>query len=149
MTISDNPWKDLGAMIAERRRELGMRTQQDLATAAGVSVATVTRLESGRPLQRRSWTWAAVEQALDWPSGHLERFMRHRTPPQVITLSESRIVDPHSTTRRYIKDALQTSLPDVTVSQALATEQAVVDALIRALREDGFLKSSPIPHSSD
>lgn len=142
MTITDDPWKDLGSMISERRRELGMRTQQDLADAAGVSVATVTRLESGRPLVRRSWTWAAVEQALDWPSGYFERYMRHRTPPQVITLSEDRLKNPDSTVRRYIKDALQKNLPDVTVSQALAAENAVVEALISALREEGFLASS-------
>ncbi|WP_414641836.1 helix-turn-helix transcriptional regulator [Actinocrinis sp.] len=129
-------------MISERRRELGMRTQQDLADAAGTSVATITRLESGRPLVRRSWTWAAVEQALDWPSGYLERYMRHRTPPPAITLSEARIKDPESTIRRSIKDALQKNLPDVTVSQALAAENAVVEALIRVLREEGVLASA-------
>jgi transcriptional regulator with XRE-family HTH domain len=61
------------AMIA-RRGHRGM-TQEDLASAAGVSVRTIWNTETGGrwPIAR---TRALIEEALGWPSGHMEAMAR-------------------------------------------------------------------------
>jgi transcriptional regulator with XRE-family HTH domain len=114
-----------------------MRTQQDLADAAQVSLATITRLESGKPLVRRSRSWDLVEAALKWPDGYIERYVNAagmQTPVgYLIEASELSEIEPRA--RLAIKDALMATLPDATVSQIVAAEAAA----IKALREAGLL----------
>lgn len=132
---SDEVWRDFAAMIVARRHQLGMRTQQALADAAGVSLATVTRLESGRPYVRRPWTWDAIETALKYPSGHFDRYVRGTEIADgfVIQISELSEIEPRA--RAAIKNALMATLPSATVSEILAAESAA----IKALQEQGLL----------
>lgn len=132
---SEEVWRDFAAMIVARRRQLGMRTQQDLADKAEVSLATVTRLERGRPYVRRPWTWDAIERALKYPQGYLDRYIHGAETSNgfVIQVSELSEIEPRA--RGAIKNALMATLPDATVSEILAAESAA----IKALREQGLL----------
>lgn len=132
---AEKVWRDLAILIVARRRQLGMRTQQDLAKAASVSLPTVTRLESGRPLKRRSRTWDLVEKALRWPEGYIERYVNGVTAETgfLIVASELSEIEPRA--RAAIKNALMVTLPDVTAGQIIAAEAAA----IKALRDHGIL----------
>lgn len=73
--------------VVARRGKLGM-TQQDLADRAGVDIKTIGNLESrGRwPIAR---TRAAIEGALGWPDGEMERLAARAqekppVPPDVV-----------------------------------------------------------------
>ena len=68
-------WAMLGRAIAERRAELGLRTQEALAIKAGVHINTINRLETGKPT-RRNKTWPPIEAALQWPKGYIEDFIQ-------------------------------------------------------------------------
>ena len=134
MTRAEDAWRELALRIVSRRRELGMRTQQDLADAAGVSVATVTRLESGRELKRRSSSWEPIERALKWPDGYIERWVNEISATGfLIRASDLSEIEPKA--RAVIKNALMATLPDVTAGQIVAAENAA----IKALREQGLL----------
>jgi Helix-turn-helix domain len=131
---TQDEWRKLGDDVAARRRELKIATQQELADRAGVSVATITRLEGGRPLRRRSWTWAEVERALDWPAGYIERYMRGLTssPQTVYGGSGVSIADMNKLEERartLVKNALIETLPNVKVSEMLAAEEAIIQSL--------------------
>lgn len=64
-----NDWDRLAGTIREWRQALGM-TQQQLATAAGVTRTTIKNLEGARqPTKRLPSSIAAVEQALKWAPG--------------------------------------------------------------------------------
>jgi transcriptional regulator with XRE-family HTH domain len=70
MRVADaTVWQQIGLAVYHRRVELGILTQGDLAQLAGVHINTVSRLERGKPLKRRSPSWAAIEAALRWPEG--------------------------------------------------------------------------------
>lgn len=58
--------------VTARSRELGI-SQQDLAMAAGVSTATVRKLQRGGVHRYRRQTLAAVAAALRWPPDALDR----------------------------------------------------------------------------
>lgn len=135
MTPTDDVWRDLASMIVARRRQLGMRTQQDLADAAGVSVPTITRLESGRPLQRRSRTWDLVETALKWSPGYIERYVNAAAVRTGYLIEASELSEIEPRAREAIKGALMATLPDATVAQVVAAEKAAIEAL----RREGLL----------
>jgi DNA-binding XRE family transcriptional regulator len=123
--------------VVKRRRALGMRTQQALADAAGVSKSTITRLERlnrDNPIHRRSPSWELVEKALRWPDGYIERRVNEiEQIGYVIRASELSEIEPRA--RAAIKNALMATLPDVTAGQIIAAETAA----IKALREQGIL----------
>lgn len=134
MTTPDDVWRELAIDVVKKRRSLGMLTQQALADAAGVSKATVTRLESGRPLRRRSPSWELIERALGWPDGYIERRANEMAQAgYLIRASELSEIEPRA--RAAIKNALMVTLPDVTAKQILAAETAAV----KALRDHGLL----------
>ena len=134
MTPSEEAWREFAMDVVRRRNQLGMHTQQALADAAGVSKATITRLESDKPLRRRSPSWEAIEKALDWPDGYIERRVHGMSlTGYVIRASELSEIEPKA--RAAIKNALMATLPDVTAGQIIAAESAA----IKALREHGLL----------
>lgn len=136
MAESDDVWRELGRLIAMRRRQLGMRTQQDLADAAEVSLPTVTRLERGRPLVRRSRSWDLIERALKWPAGYIERYVNAASSnPSGFLIQASELSEIEPRARAAIKNALMATLPNATVSEILAAEFAA----IKALRDHGLL----------
>ena len=106
-----------------------MRSQQELADKAGVSLATITRFENGKPHLRRSWTWDEVEKALELPPNTLDRWASsdQKKSTFVVEVDDISKVEPEM--RSAIKDALMLTLPDVTVSRVLAAEDAIIDVL--------------------
>lgn len=136
MAESDDVWRELGRLIAMRRRQLGMRTQRELADAAEVSLPTVTRLERGRPLIRRSRSWDLIERALKWPPGYIERYVNEASSnPSGYLIQASELSEIEPKARAAIKNALMATLPDVTAGQIIAAESAA----IKALRDQGLL----------
>lgn len=68
-------WKRLGDAIRARREGLGMRRQQDLAEAAGVTRQSVQSLESGKEYKRWPESLDAVTKALGWNSDTVARYL--------------------------------------------------------------------------
>lgn len=128
-------WRELGDLVVKRRRQLGYMTQPAFAKAADVSLSSIGRLETGKPLSRRSNLWSKIERALEWDEGFIQRFIEG-APGQagfVIRTSDLSELEPQA--RALIKGALMATLPDATVSQVLAAERAAIEAL----RAHGFL----------
>lgn len=67
----DESWEAAGQAIISRRVELGMRTRQVFAEKSQLSVKTLGELERGDRTSYDPATLAAVEQALEWPAGHI------------------------------------------------------------------------------
>lgn len=135
MAAPDDAWKELSLKVVNRRRQLGMRSQQDLADKAHVSLATITRLEGGRPLKRRSRSWDLIEKALEWPEGTIERWVYSITYQSGFVIEASNLSEIEPRARDAIKGALMATLPGVTVSEILKAESAA----IKALRDRGLL----------
>ena len=71
-------WKRLGDAIKARREELGMRRQQDLADAAGISRASAQSLESGnsgKGWKRTPPSLDPVRKALGWEPETVARYL--------------------------------------------------------------------------
>lgn len=76
----DRDWKRLGRAIKAQREHLGMATQQELATRAGVSRQTVISLEGGTERTRVPATIGKVEKALGWEPGTATRILSEAPP---------------------------------------------------------------------
>jgi len=70
-----NPATRAALAVRQRRLELGL-TQENLAEAAGVSPATVRKLESGSQAHYRDLTCTRLAQALGWDPGALDDLRR-------------------------------------------------------------------------
>jgi transcriptional regulator with XRE-family HTH domain len=77
--LSDRQRKRLGEIIAERRKELGLWRQRDLADSAGVGIEVVNNLENGRRFASDRNIYR-IEVALDWSIGAMERIGRGGDP---------------------------------------------------------------------
>lgn len=64
----------LGAQIAQLRQRAGMPTQKDLERASGVSVRTISLIESGRKVPRVG-TMRKLETALQLPPGATDDYL--------------------------------------------------------------------------
>ncbi|WP_326646635.1 helix-turn-helix domain-containing protein [Streptosporangium sp. NBC_01755] len=64
----EEDWPALARAVRDRRRELGIPTQEVAAWRAGMSQNTWQRVESGTPVSPRSL--AAVANLLGWDAGH-------------------------------------------------------------------------------
>ena len=73
-----NPASRAALAVRQRRLELGL-TQESLAEAAGVSPATVRKLESGTQAHYRDRTCTRLAQALGWGPGALDDLRRGGT----------------------------------------------------------------------
>lgn len=62
------------------RRAALLLTQGDAAQAAGVSVATWQKAESGRPMEYQPRTKKAIARALQWPDDALDRLVAGEDP---------------------------------------------------------------------
>lgn len=131
--MSDEPdWREIGRTVTERRQELGMETQQDLADAAGVHVNTVSRTERGIPSSRRSPAWPKLEAALKWPAGHISRLA------DGYTVSEHPIpAEMGQEISQAVLAAVSDAAPDVTMRQA----RSIADGTVKELRRRGLLPS--------
>lgn len=88
-------WKRLGDAIKARREELGMRRQQDLADAAGVSRQSVHSLESGnsgKGWRRTPTSLDPVREALGWEPETVARYLTP-APPEVQNAAAPRMAE--------------------------------------------------------
>lgn len=65
----------MAAVVRARTKELRI-TQLELASRAGVSLATIQELVQGIPRRRQPRTIAAVSEALGWPTDRLSLVLR-------------------------------------------------------------------------
>jgi hypothetical protein len=73
-------WKRLGAAVTAERVRLGHRTLVGFARAAGLSKTTVDSIESARASSYAPSTLAALEHALGWQPGSVERVLKGLPP---------------------------------------------------------------------
>jgi transcriptional regulator with XRE-family HTH domain len=64
----------LGAQLARVRVQAGMRAQADLAAASGVSVRTISLIETGEKIPRVT-TMRKIESALHLPPGSTDEYL--------------------------------------------------------------------------
>ncbi|WP_162834264.1 helix-turn-helix domain-containing protein [Amycolatopsis circi] len=77
----------LGALIKRTRRQKGMRKQDDLAAATGLSVSVVSLAERGAKVEPNTLT--QIETALGFPTGSFEAFLAGRGPlPELIAATD-------------------------------------------------------------
>lgn len=126
MASEDVAWREVGHAVANRRNHLGMATQADLAERAGVHHNTISRLELGQ-LRRQGRKWAAIEAALDWPTGKLMNMHR--------SLMDQTGRVPADVLERAVLDTLNEAAPHVTVRQA----RRIAEGIVERLERDGYL----------
>jgi transcriptional regulator with XRE-family HTH domain len=62
----------LGQLVVARRKAIGLPTAQKLAEAAGVSLRTITTVETGGRTRFNTTTKGAIERALRWAPGSID-----------------------------------------------------------------------------
>lgn len=72
-------WQRLADAIVARRAELGL-TQMQVATRGDFSLDRVQALEGAKRTSYRAGTLAALERALDWAPGSVERILQGGDP---------------------------------------------------------------------
>lgn len=112
-------WREAGHAVYERRIELGMQSQTELAERAGVSLNSVSRLERGVPSKRRAPTWGPIERVLGWPEGKIEDMVEGRT-------TEALTAD---AVFQALIEAIHVVELDVTVKQANQVAALTIDRL--------------------
>lgn len=75
-------WKRAGDFVARRRRLCGYRTQLDFAHVLSVSESTIGNLERGNRSSYSPGFLEAVEEALGWVHGSIERTVQGGRPRQ-------------------------------------------------------------------
>jgi transcriptional regulator with XRE-family HTH domain len=73
-------WKRLGAAVISERVRRGHRTLSAFARAAGLSRTTLDSIENGRKDGYSPTTIAALEHALGWRVGSVDRVLRGLEP---------------------------------------------------------------------
>lgn len=77
----ESPLERVGKAVADRRVEVGLETQRELADAANVSLNTAALLERGKSFPHRI-NRVKFEDALQWPRGTLDALRRGEPIPQ-------------------------------------------------------------------
>ncbi len=126
MPSEDAAWREVGHAVANRRNNLHMTTQAELAERAGVHKNTISRLELGQ-LRRQGRKWAAIEAALEWPTGKLMGMYR--------SLMDQTGRVPADVLERAVLDTLNEAAPHVTVRQA----RRIAEGIVERLERDGYL----------
>lgn len=124
MSIED-PLDRVGRAVADRRVELGLETQRDLADAAGVSLNTAALLERGKSFPHRT-NRIKFEDALKWPRGTLDVIRRGGQAPQ----SPSPPATPRATGPAGVSGASRTDLQALTIAKAVAAIAATCTAVL-------------------
>lgn len=124
-------WRNIGHAVARRRSELDLNSQSQLAERAGVHLNTVSRLESGSPAQRIRSSWAAIEDALEWPRGTIAAMAGIR-PNTAVPLTADAV------TRAVLDSIHEVEPTDWTIPQA----NQIAAKTVARLERDGLLPSS-------
>ena len=80
LVAEPNPHRQLGEMVRQRRRQLGLSTTQ-LAGAMRRPSAQIQQLERGEVL---AISWDVLEDVLRWPHHSCERMLNERSPEPAI-----------------------------------------------------------------
>lgn len=131
-------WEAVGRAVYQRRVELGMERQQDLADQAGIHINTVGRVERGVPSTRKSSTWPKIEAALRWPAGYISKLAGGEISDAEAPIPESAVNGIH----QAVRDAIEAVEPNVTLRQS----REIADAVIMELRRQGLLTESTSEH---
>lgn len=78
----DNGWAKLAAQTTRRRAELGYSISQ-LAAVSGLSTSTLDSVEHNRKTSYDPATVSALERALEWTAGSVDRILRGLEPQPV------------------------------------------------------------------
>lgn len=78
--MSDGQWTRLAGHVVARRKELGYDRQVDLVHVSALGMRTLSSIEAGERTQYNRSTLAALEQALDWQSGSVQRILDGNEP---------------------------------------------------------------------
>lgn len=73
-------WKKLGHIVTAERVRLGYRSLAAFAVAAGLSTSTLDNIENGRKTSYDAGTLGALEVALGWRPGSVDRVLAGREP---------------------------------------------------------------------
>lgn len=129
----ENPLERVGRAVADRRVELGLETQRDLADAAGVSLNTAALLERGKSFPHRT-NRIKFEDALQWPRGTLDAVRRGGDVPAAPPLS------PRAVDSAPAAGATRTDLLALTIATAVAAIAATcTEVLVRERSEQARL----------
>ncbi|GAB3376482.1 helix-turn-helix domain-containing protein [Amycolatopsis echigonensis] len=118
----------LGALIKRSRRQAGMRKQDHLAAATGLSVSVISLAERGAKVEPNTLT--QIEAALDFPTGSFEAYLAGRGPlpdrgaspdmPSVLTMSRLEL----ATTAVIVEEVWGPEEGDRFLQDALAMRRA-------------------------
>jgi len=78
--MSSTNWERLGKRVTSERARRGYRSLAAFAAAAGLSTSTVDSIEHGRKSGYDPNTIAALEHALGWRTGSVDRVLSGREP---------------------------------------------------------------------
>ena len=127
----DNPLERVGRAVADRRVELGLETQRDLADAAGVSLNTAALLERGKSFPHRT-NRIKFEDALQWPRGTLDAVRRGGNVPEAAAPPPS----PRAVNSAPAAGGTRTDLLALTIATAVAAIAATcTEVLVRERSE--------------
>lgn len=125
----EDPLERVGRAVADRRVELGLETQRDLADAAGVSLNTAALLERGKSFPHRT-NRIKFEDALQWPRGTLDAVRRGGDVPQAAP------PPPQAAGSAPAASATRTDLMALTIATAVAAiASSCTEVLVRERSE--------------
>lgn len=78
--MGSGEWKRLGQIVRAERVRLGYHSVATFAKASGLSATTVDNIENGRKTSYRPDSVGALELALGWRSGSVERILAGQDP---------------------------------------------------------------------
>lgn len=73
-------WERLGSLVTAERVRRGHRSLAAFAASTGLSTSTLDSLEHGRKTSYDPSTLSALEHALGWQAGSVERVLAGRDP---------------------------------------------------------------------
>jgi transcriptional regulator with XRE-family HTH domain len=126
-------WERLGQLVREARFRRGWLRQEDLAAAAGVSVAAVSKIERGLGGSGRRPTAVAlkVAAALGWSQSSIDRVLAGDDP---VPLPGSPVEPP---TPEAVRETLDDVIRDIEASPALSKrEKRQLIAQVEIIKQD-------------
>lgn len=87
LTTKKLDWQRVGELVASRRAELRLGTQDDAAKLAGIGQVAWREVELGHGATKRVGTLTLIAMALQWPRDMLQRIAQGEDPPDAVDAS--------------------------------------------------------------